>query len=180
MSASGGATEAAAVAVPAWFGSSPLIRSSGAADARWDVDVLWLMLVRGSDTGGRWSLMDQLCRKGSGPPPHSHVWSDQMLYVIEGEVTFLVGDEVRTGGAGTLVYVPRDTRHGFRVDSDVARILNGYTPASWEAAIERMSASAAARELPPSGFKPQSDVDPMEVMRAYGMEPIKGPDPLRR
>jgi len=28
--------------------------------------------------------------------------------------------------------VPRNTRHAFRVDSETARFLNGYTPASLE------------------------------------------------
>lgn len=124
-------------------------------------------------------MMEQLCRRGSGPPPHRHVWSDEMLYVSEGEATFLVGDQIRSGGPGTLVCVPRNVRHGFRVDSDSARILNGYTPAIWEGAVEVLSVPAQSRTLPPPGFKPPPAGDMARVMSLYGMEPVEGPDPLR-
>ena len=48
--------------------------------------------------------------------------------MLDGEITFLVGDEVKTARTGDFLMVPRNTRHAFRVDSETSRILNGYTP----------------------------------------------------
>ncbi len=42
------------------------------APAYWQVNILWVMLATGAQTGGHYSLMWQLCPKGSGPSPHTH------------------------------------------------------------------------------------------------------------
>ena len=59
-------------ALPLISGSEPLIRSNTAAPAYWLVDVLWIVLADGRDTGGRFSMMEQLLPQGSGPGPHTH------------------------------------------------------------------------------------------------------------
>lgn len=50
--------------------------------------------------------------EGSGPPPHSHDW-DEAFYVVSGEIQFRCGEETYKCLPGTLVYVPRNTVHGF-------------------------------------------------------------------
>jgi quercetin dioxygenase-like cupin family protein len=106
------------------------VGSRSDAPGYWNRDILWLMLVTAEDTGGRSSMMEQLCRKGSGPSSHRRLWSDEMLYVLQAEVTFVVGEEILAGGPGTSVLVPRNMVHGFRVDSNETRLLNCYTPAA--------------------------------------------------
>ena len=159
-------------------GSELVIKSAETAPAYWLVDVLWLVLADGRDTGGRFSLMEQLLPQGSGPGPHKHTWSDETFYMLDGQITLLVGDEIRTARKGDFVMVPRDTRHAFRVDSPTARFLNGYTPASMEALITELGTPAAARTLPPSGAAPQPRMNPGSLRR-YGMDVLPGPDPLR-
>jgi hypothetical protein len=39
------------------------VLSRNDAEARWHIDVFWFMLVHGKDTDGRWSTMDQHCRR---------------------------------------------------------------------------------------------------------------------
>lgn len=159
-------------------GSEPLIRNVDAAPAYWLVDVLWIVLADGRDTGGRFSLMEQLLPRGSGPGPHKHTWSDETFYMLDGEITLLIGDDVRTARKGDFVVVPRSTRHAFRVDSETARFLNGYTPASMEALIVEMATPAGTRTLPPAGAAPQPKMNPDLLLR-YGMDVVPGPDPLR-
>jgi quercetin dioxygenase-like cupin family protein len=139
----------APVAFPPIPGSEPLIRNVETAAAYWLMDVLWIVLVDGRDTGGRFSMMEQLLPKGSGPGPHTHTWSDETFYILDGELTLLIGDETRTARKGDFIFVPRSTRHAFRVDSDTARFLNGYTPASMEALIVELATPASGRTLPP-------------------------------
>lgn len=164
--------------LPPLPGSVPFISNAGSAPAYWMADVLWMVLASGHDTGGRFSMMEQLLPQGSGPGPHKHTWSDETFYMLDGEITLLVGDEIRTARKGDFVVVPRDTRHAFRVDSDTARFLNGYTPASMEALIIERGVPTAERVLPPK------DTGPPPVMGSvlpgrYGLDALPGPDPLR-
>ena len=124
-------------------------------------------------------MMEELCPKGSGAPPHRHIWSDETFYVIEGEISFLMDGAVSTVGAGAFVVIPRGTVHGFRVDSATARILNQYTPASWETAVVALAEPAEERALPPPGRAGPDRAQAMALMTAFGMEPVAGPDPLR-
>lgn len=165
-------------ALPPIPGSVPFIRNADTAPAYWMADVLWMVLADGSDTGGRFSLMEQVLPKGSGPGPHKHTWSDETFYMLDGEITLLVGDETRTARKGDFMVVPRDTRHAFRVDSGTARFLNGYTPASMEALVVELGTPAAERLLPPKGATPPPAMNP-DLLRRYGMDVVPGPDPLR-
>ena len=73
--------------------------------------------------------------------------------------------------------VPRNTRHAFRVDSDTAKFLNGYTPASLEAAVMELALPAPERAIPPPGATPPPRLTP-EQMRRYGVDNVPGPNPL--
>ncbi len=163
---------------PPMPGSEPIIRNVADAPAYWLMDVLWIVLADGRDTGGRFSMMEQLLPKGSGPGPHRHTWSDETFYMLDGEITFLVGDEIRTARTGDFVMVPRSTRHAFRVDSNTARFLNGYTPASLEALIVELGTPTTERTLPPKGQVAPPAMNPALLLR-YGMDVAPGPNPLR-
>ena len=74
-------------------GSEPFIHNNDSAPAYWWIDTLWIVLADATDTGGRYSLMEELAPKGSGPGPHKHTWSDETYYMLDGEITFLVADQ---------------------------------------------------------------------------------------
>jgi quercetin dioxygenase-like cupin family protein len=158
-------------------GSEFFMHNADSAPAFWWLNDLWIVLAETKDTGGRFSMMLELLPKGSGPGPHKHTWSDETFYMLDGEITFLVGGEVKTARTGDFIMVPRNTPHAFRVDSETARFLNGYTPASLEAALVELAMPAIERVLPP---KNTSRVITMnaERLRRYGMDMLPGPDPL--
>lgn len=60
-------------------------------------------------------------------PPHTHDDHTDAFWVIEGEVEFTLGDDVRRAGAGAWFAAPPGTVHGFRTLSDV-RLLNIHAP----------------------------------------------------
>ena len=163
--------------LPAISGSTPFIHNIDNGPAYWWLDILWIVLATGDDTGGRYSLIYELLPRGSGPGPHKHTWSDETYYMLDGEVTFLVGDDIHTARKGDFVVVPRDTRHAFRVDSETAAFLNGYTPASLEAAVMEMAMLAPERVIPPKNATPIPNMTP-EQFRRYGMDNLPGPNPL--
>ena len=102
----------------------------------------------------------------------------ETFYMLAGEISFLVGDEIKIARAGDFLMVPRNTRHAFRVDSETARFLNGYTPASLEAALVEFATSTTERVLPPKNASAIIKMTP-ELLSRYGMDMLPGPDPLR-
>ncbi|MCS6859980.1 MAG: cupin domain-containing protein [Abditibacteriales bacterium] len=54
---------------------------------------------------------------------HTHPKEDKVYFVLEGHVTFRIGDEERTVGAGHAVLAPMGVPHGVRNDSDVPAVL---------------------------------------------------------
>lgn len=62
-------------------------------------------------------------------PEHSHDDHVDAFYVLEGEVEFTLGEEVRRAGPGTWVSAPVGVRHSFRNagDGDL-RLLNIHAP----------------------------------------------------
>ena len=136
-----------------------------------------VILADAGDTGGRFSLIEKWLPRGSGPGPHKHTWSNETSYILDGEITLLIGDEVSVVRRGDFLMVPRDTLYAFRVDSETARFLNGYTPASLDAAVTELAMPAPERVIPPKGATPPPAMTPAP-MRRYGMEALPGPDLL--
>ena len=159
-------------------GAKGFIHHADDAPAYWMQDILWVMLADREDTGGRWSMMEQLMPQGAGPPPHKHLWSDETFYILDGTITYLINDEIKTAGKGAFVNIARNTRHAFRVDSDTARILNGYTPASMEAMVAELGKRTHQRTLPPPGPVATGGSMPDELLTRYGLIWLNEPDPL--
>ena len=159
-------------------GATGFIHHVDEAPAYWLQGILWTMLADAADTGGRWSMMEQLLPKGSGPPPHKHLWSDETFYILDGTITFLLEDEIRTASKGAFISVARNTRHAFRGDSDAARFLNGYTPASMEALVAELGRRTERRTLPPSVPAATAGSMPDELRDRYGLNWLDEPDPL--
>ncbi len=124
----------------------------------WGWGGLWSPLVSGEQTGGAYSVLEQLMPAGTGPPPHVHEQTDEIFYILEGQVRVQIRDELHLGSAGDLVRVARGTPHGFAVGSDGARFLNLYVPAALDLMIAMLSQPATATMLPPAGAeKPPSE-----------------------
>ena len=67
---------------------------------------------------------------------HVHDGEDDAFYILEGELTFVLGDDDVAAPPGTFVLVPPGARHGFRNDGDTpARILNIHAPAGFDRRI---------------------------------------------
>jgi quercetin dioxygenase-like cupin family protein len=67
---------------------------------------------------------------------HVHPDEDDSFYILEGEITFTVGDDEVIAGPGTFVLVPPGVRHGFANRRDTpARILNVHAPAGFDLRI---------------------------------------------
>jgi len=160
--------------------ATPYIDTVEQGPAYWMVGILWVMLASGEQTGGRYSLMWELCPRGSGPGPHYHD-QDEQFFIIEGEITYRADGGELKAGPGSFVLIPRDTVHSFRVDSETATLLNSYTPAGFERTITELGEPAQARTIPPpdrpaipAGFDAAT-----ALFREIGMHPVQELDFLR-
>lgn len=61
---------------------------------------LFSVLAGSGETGGRFGLMELVAPKSPGPSRHLHYHNDEGYYVLEGNMTFYVGDETYEGGLG--------------------------------------------------------------------------------
>lgn len=147
--------------------------------AFWQVDILWVVLAGSAYTNGQYTMLWQLCPKGSGPPPHYHD-QDEGFFVTEGEITYLAGGEQLVAKTGAFVWIPRGTVHSFRVDSETATLLNFYTPGGFEKIITEASLPAESFTLPPKGLPMKMDsAQVRKISEEIGMHWGQEPDVLR-
>ena len=90
--------------------------------------------LSGADTGGALSILEHVLEAGVlGAPMHTHRNEDEYSYVLEGEISVLIGAELIHAPAGTLVSKPRDIPHTFWNSGSVpARLLEIISPAGFE------------------------------------------------
>ena len=149
------------------------------APAYWSQGILWTILATAEQTGGSYSLMEERCPKDAGPPPHTHE-QDEVIYVVEGELTMIAGGERINAKAGALAYIPARCVHSFRVDSHEARLLNFYLPGGFETVITEFGVPAESRVVPPSGLKQRGTAEQMKALfQRVGMNTLAVPDSLR-
>jgi len=116
-------------------------------------------------TSGDFSLMERsLPPGGRTPPAHRHTNCSEAFFVLEGEITFVLGNEQLTGGPGDFLLVRRGEAHTFGNRSQQeARLLVLHAPAA-DAYFTEL------HELWADGRMPQREEE-IALMRRHGMEP---------
>jgi mannose-6-phosphate isomerase-like protein (cupin superfamily) len=67
---------------------------------------------------------------------HVHNAEDDAFYILEGEMTFVFGDQEAAAPPGTFVLVPPGVEHGLRNDQPTpVRMLNIHAPAGFDRRI---------------------------------------------
>jgi quercetin dioxygenase-like cupin family protein len=113
------------------------------------------VVVHGEENDGRIGLMDNRMPAGAqGPPLHHHDF-DELFWVLEGELTFQLGDELVTRAAGELAFAPRGVHHTFANRGDApAHFLLACTPAAFERYFARLAAERAGEDPPAWAMQP--------------------------
>jgi mannose-6-phosphate isomerase-like protein (cupin superfamily) len=102
---------------------------------------------------------------------HIHHDSDEVAYVLSGEVTFMIGDQVTVGGAGTCAFMPRGVPHAWKsTGSEPGRVLFLYTPGNAGSLFEE----AVRIDLPISSMSQQ---EVAELLQRNDSETV-GPPPF--
>ena len=65
-----------------------------------------------SELAGGGLLWELISPPGTMVPPHVHTVEDELIYVAEGELDVLVGEQKLTARAGDLIKMPKNVPHG--------------------------------------------------------------------
>src|SRR5215211_7166592 len=143
-------------------------RGMESGSAVWYMGNLFGILADSGETGGRFALIETLSRKGTEPPRHTHRNEDEAWYVLEGEVSFYIGDETR-----------RATPGSFGFETEVIRMLILLAPGGPEEHFRdrRFSEPAQALTLPPPPEGPPDVAALVADMERYGVEVVGPPGP---
>lgn len=92
-----------------------------------------LFKADGDETKGHYSISEWWLEKNTtGPGAHSHS-EDDIFFVIEGTMSFLIGEDWVDAPKGSFVLVPGGTTHDFQNRSaSKAGVLNFSVPGNFE------------------------------------------------
>jgi quercetin dioxygenase-like cupin family protein len=127
-----------------------------------------LKLLSG-DTGNSIMLFEETAPAGTDTTFHLHRDSDEVAYVLSGEITFKIGDEVTVGRPGSCAFIPRGVPHAWKsTGAETGRVLFLYTPAGAGGFFEELLGRPAASIV---------GAEANEIRRRHGWE-IVGPPPF--
>src|SRR5262249_33206528 len=121
----------------------------------------------GGETGESIMMFEERLPAGTTSLYHLHRGSDEVAWVLEGEFTFKIGDNVTAGGAGTRAFMARDVPHAWKnTGGTTGRVLSLYPPAQAGGYIEALA-----------GGRPATDAERQALLDRHQWE-IVGPNPL--
>jgi quercetin dioxygenase-like cupin family protein len=154
----------------------PIELKAGEGRALWHFGALLSFKALGAETNGQFWALEGLADKHMAVPLHAHSVEDEIWYVLDGEIEFILGDEHRTGTAGAFVYIPRGTPHTFMVKSETARWFGIGTPAGLDQWFFETGEPAKMLTIPPPATEPPDVAAIVASLQRYGTDTL-GPPP---
>lgn len=146
---------------------------AGEGDAVWSIGGRFTRKVGGADSASGLAILEAVVTQASEPRRHIHHREDEAFYVLDGQLSFHVGDLVLTAGAGSLAFAPMGIPHTFTVDIEPSRILVITSPSGFEGFVFDLGVPAPTDVPPPGlGLAPPEVIRP--IAQKYGIE-IVGP-----
>lgn len=102
-----------------------------------------------ADTGGAYTFGEHVLAMDF--PPHIHHRDDEGIYVLEGHLTAIVGDERLALGPGEFAFLPRGMPHSLTAVDGPPRLLFISTPGGFEHLMDDLT------ELLGEGLGPRSE-----------------------
>jgi quercetin dioxygenase-like cupin family protein len=143
---------------------------------------LMSFLTTGTETGGGLAMMEYQGRPGNEPPPHIHLWENEIVYVLDGIMAMYCGDAIMVLHPGEMAFIPCGQAHAFYIRSAQCRALAivqsvGEQPVALDAYFMQMSSPATSMTLPadPVTYQMEDPAHAVAVAAAHGMQ-ILSPD----
>jgi mannose-6-phosphate isomerase-like protein (cupin superfamily) len=127
--------------------------------------------LRGGETGESIMLFEETVPPGTKSTFHLHHDSDEVAYVLSGEVTIMIGDKVTVGGPGSCTFMPRGVPHCWKsTGAETGRVVFLYTPAKAGGLIEEQQRTGRK-------FGSMNELELADILQRHGWE-LLGPSPL--
>jgi uncharacterized cupin superfamily protein len=121
----------------------------------------------GGETHDSIMLFEETAPVGTASTHHLHRDSDEVAWVLEGEFTFKIGEQISKGGPGTCAFFPRNVAHAWKnTGKTTGRVLFMYTPAN------------AGRYIEATAERPNLNDAEKAVLREQHRWEVLGPNPL--
>src|SRR5919108_3181892 len=131
-------------------GLEPVAVPSNEGEAWWWMGSLAVIKTTAEETGGQMTIVEISEPPGAEAPLHVHHSEDEAFWVLEGGVTFEVGETKIEAREGDYAFGPRGIPHRYTVGNRGCRMLFIFTPGGFEGLIRKMSEPARERALPQS------------------------------
>ena len=134
---------------------------------------IYRFLATGKETQGKYAQFEALVPPGGGPPPHVHHREEEGFYILDGEITFQIGDQEVVATAGMFANMPIGLPHAFKNNSNKpARMVITVAPAG----LEEMF--FACGKPVPAGTTSAPSPTPEEINKLLQIAPNYGIDIL--
>jgi quercetin dioxygenase-like cupin family protein len=131
----------------------------------------YALKLLGGQTGDSVMLFEETAPAGTKSTFHLHHDSDEVAYVLEGEVTFLIGDKTMVGGPGAYAFMPRNVPHAWKsTGAETGKVLFLYTPAKAGGLLEEQHRRQ-------KNFAAMTEAERADTLQRYGWE-LLGASPL--
>ena len=125
----------------------------------------------GGETDGSIMMFEETVPSGKQSTFHLHHDSDEVAYILSGEVTFKIGDETTVRGPGTCAFMPRGVPHAWKsTGAETGQVLFLYTPAKAGGLLEEQQRTQRK-------FASMNEHELAHILQRHGWE-IVGPSPL--
>ena len=128
-----------------------------------------LLKTTAAQSNGEWFVLAGTAPPHSpGPAPHLHKVTTEIFVILEGEMTFRVGEQSRKVGPGGYAYIPPGVVHTFANESDTPVNYLGITsPALLEGYFHELMARVQGGDWPP-----QDMGEMLVLMEKYDSYPV--------
>jgi mannose-6-phosphate isomerase-like protein (cupin superfamily) len=152
----------------------PFMLEPGEGQSVWSLGGRFTTKLGAPTADGRFALVETLATHATEPPLHIHHREDEAWYILDGQMTFHVADQVLVATVGSFVFAPRGLAHAFTVDVEPTRVLVFATPAGFERFAEELGVEATS-DVPPPGLQMPGPETLGPVAERYGIEVIGPP-----
>lgn len=118
----------------------------------WVITDFERFIIKGEETGGRYSMIEVTSLSQSSPPPHIHHTADEDYYILEGEYEFYDLNKNHTFKAtpGMFIRIHKGTAHTYKNTSEgYSRMLVIDSPAGFEGFLETIGVPSNDLANPP-------------------------------
>ena len=115
------------------FQQQPILSAPNAGDKYGFPGTTFYHRTKSSETNEVFSVIELVTEPRQGVATHVHQYEDELVYIIDGEIEVMLGEQKMNAGAGIMALLPRGIPHSFRnVGNRPSRILDVILPGKFD------------------------------------------------